>query len=301
MTVRNIASTLRRENRILIVLVLVAAGFAGLRTLAQTLPAGLPAAPAGGINAAKLPDTNGVHLGMTPDEAQAVMKGLYPGNELKIYHAGSVTGQTWVSKLMGAAADTCNNQCDNEMQVYFSMLPSPVQVISISRQLIMAPGKEPTLDNTVASLRQKYGKEAVSNVGVMAWVYDEQGQPINPQGPSNWSPAQCAGRQLGFKPGEEGAPTPAMVVSDALGPTPLAQQLPGLIRDLCNHNVYVQVQLMLTSIQGTPVVHAINMSLSENSLGVRDAVVNQQYFDAQAAAKQQQQLKNAQQQKAPTL
>jgi hypothetical protein len=77
--------------------------------------------------------------------------------------------------------------------------------------------------------------------------------------------------------------------------------LPGLIRDLCNENVYVQVQLGSTSIQGTPVVQSINMHLSENSLGLRDAVANQKYFDAQAAAKQQQEQKDTQQQKAPTL
>jgi hypothetical protein len=299
MTTSTIGRALRDRVTFLFALGTVTAGFAWHHALAQTLPAGIPAAPAGGISAAKLPDANGVHLGMSPDEALAVMKGLYPGNALQIYHAKSVTGQTWVSKLAGGVGP-CNNACD-ETEVYFSMSPSPVQVISIWRQLILAPGKEPTLETTVASLRQKYGKEVVSDGVIMAWVYDEEGQPIKPQGPSNWSPASCAGRALGFKPGEAGPPTAAMVVTEALGPTPLAQQLPGLIRDLCNQNVYVQVQLDSASIQGTPVVHSINMHLSENSLGLRDAVANQQYFDAQAAAKQQQQQKDTQQQKAPTL
>src|ERR1700722_12965357 len=39
----------------------------------------IPPAPAGGIDAAKLPDILGIHLGMTSDVVIPKMKALYPG------------------------------------------------------------------------------------------------------------------------------------------------------------------------------------------------------------------------------
>src|ERR1700683_5042688 len=90
--------------RIAVLAVLSAAGFVGLRAFAQPPAAtAIPAAPPGGINASKLPDTNGVHLGMTQDEALAVMKGLYPGNLLVIKKDKFDNGQEWTVSLEGKA------------------------------------------------------------------------------------------------------------------------------------------------------------------------------------------------------
>jgi hypothetical protein len=86
---------------------------------------------------------------------------------------------------------------------------------------------------------------------------------------------------------------------------PLSLALPDLLasmnRNLCSRNVYARAALGTNSIQGTPVVGDISLSLSENSLGFRDTVVTKQYWDAKAQQQQQQQQKNAQQQKAPSL
>jgi hypothetical protein len=276
--------------RVAALAVLSAAGFVGLRAFAQA-PAtdAIPAAPPGGINASKLPDTNGVHLGMTQDQALTVMRGLYPGNLLVIKKDKFDNGQEWITSLEGTAAETCNGQCSDLLGAYFSSPPNPPQVIQIQRHMQMAPGKQPTMEATMASLRQKYGKELTSTksgVGVIAWAYDEQGQPINPQGPSNFSPADCAGG---------GAP----------GVGPLSTALPDLVaslnRNLCSRNVYVTAQLGAQSIQGTPVVVGVNLILGEKSLTFRDAVATKQYYDAKQQQQQQQQMKNAQQQKAPSL
>jgi hypothetical protein len=278
--------------RIAVLAVLLAAGFVGLRAFAQAPAAtadAIPAAPPAGINASKLPDTNGVHLGMTQDEALTVMKGLYPGNLLVIKKDKFDNGQEWTVSLEGKAAETCNGGCSDDFGVYFSSPPNPPQVIHIMRQMHLAPGKQPTMEATMASLRQKYGKELASTksgVGVMAWAFDEQGQPINPQGPSNFSPADCAG---GGAPG--------------VGPlsTPLPDLVASLNRNLCSRNVYVTAELGAQSIQGTPVVVSIYLILGEKSLTFRDAVATKQYWDAKQQQQQQQQMKNAQQQKAPSL
>jgi Transposase len=173
---------------------------------------------------------------------------------------------------------------------------TPEQIVNVLRQIevAMANGKTTPLackeagitEQTYYRRRKEYGglkvDQAKSAAGVVAWAYDEQGQPINPQGPSNFSPADCAGG---------GAP----------GVGPLSTALPDLVaslnRNLCSRNVYVTAELGAQSIQGTPVVVSIYLILGDKSLMFRDTVATKQYYDA----KQQQQMKNAQQQKAPTL
>ena len=288
-----------------IFLAVMLAALSGARLAAQTqpLPAGVPAAPPGGVIASKMPDTNGVHLGMTQDQAIAVMKQLYPGSQLTIYYDKTPAGDVWTGHLSGASASSCSDGCES-MDVYLSMPPSPVQVISISREITLAPGKQPTRDNTLASLRQKYGKELLQREGsdIHVWVYDEQGQPITPTGPSNWVP-DCTG-DLGVVNGIADPKTP-MQVESVLAPSPLAEQVPNLVKNPCNQNVYVHVQIGSSAIQGTQVVSQITIILSEQSMMLRDAVAEQQYFNAVAAAKQQQQqqqqIKAAQQRGAPTL
>jgi hypothetical protein len=297
MTARHIATASRYAITTLIALVLVASGFADLRALAQTPTTGIPAAPAGGINASKLPDVEGLHLGMTVDQAIAVMKPLFPVNYQTLYSHYD-KGPTWVSSLRGTSTDN-----SDYLEVYFSMPPNPQQVVSIHRTLNLPAGKQPTMDATVASLRQKYGKELASTksgVGVMAWAYDEQGQPANPQGPSNWNPGDCAGQSYGVTGGEP-PPGQGLEVDYVLGPVPLAQQLPALTGNLCSRNVYVTARVGQGAIQGVAVVQGIFMYLGEEPLMLRNAVAGQQYLDGLAAAKQQQQQKNSQQQKAPAL
>ena len=283
--------------RIVGISILIAAGFAGLRTQAQTVQ--VPAGPPGGVNAAKLPDTDGVRLGMTVDQATAVMKTVFPGSELQILYSRYLKGPTWVSSLRGSLPDHSDN-----VDVYFSMPPSPQQVLGVKRTVVLAPGKYPTRDNTLASLRQKYGQELPSkkrgDTGVLAWAYDEQGQPTVPQGPENWSPADCAGQMMGTSGGQPQADS-ALEINSMLDPTPLAQQLPALTGNLCNRSVYVSVQLLQSTIQGTPVVNQFYVLLGEKPLMLRDAIAVRQYLDGRAAAKQQQQQKNSDQIKAPNL
>ena len=279
-----VAINVRRVLRIL--LFFVTAGLANLPALGQgSLPAGVPAPPPGGINPAKLPDSNGVHLGMSVDQALAVVKGLYPGDLTTVTTEKLADGTMWTRTIMGGSKESCSTYCES-ISVSFSPPPNPVQVIGIGRGIIYGSSTPPTVDAAVASLRQKYGKEVMSDVGVMAWAYDEQGQPINPQGPSNWRPADCASA------GDLGVP----------GPTPLAQVLPNLLRDLCHRGVFVSARVLpAPAIQGVPVVSQIYINLGEKSLEFRDGVIAQQYWEARAANQKQQEMKKAQQQTAPKL
>jgi hypothetical protein len=271
-------------------------GFAAMRISAQTVQ--LPAGPPGGVNASKLPDAAGLHLGMTVDQAAAVMKALFPGNALQLRYSHYANGPAWVSSMTATATD----QHDN-FAVFFSMPPNLQQVIFVQRTVILQPGKQPTQDSTVASLRQKYGRELPltrSGTGMMAWAYDEQGQPATPRGPENWSPVDCAQQRFGVA-GGQADPASSLEITYIPDPIPLAQKVSTLTADLCNRDVYVTAQLLSSSIQGTPVVSQVIMYLGEKPLMVRDSLAGQQYLQGIADAKQQQQMKNAQQQRAPTL
>jgi len=284
MTTGQAAIHARRLLRILAG-VLFAAGLTGLRALAQALPAGVPAAPPGGIDAAKLPDTNGLHLGMSQDQALTVVKRLYPAN-LNITTNKEADGTTWIRHISAAKVQNCITSCD-DIDVAFSPPPNPIQVIGINRAINSGNATPPTLDAVVVSLRKKYGKELDSaNPSTMTWAYDELGQSINPQGPSNWKPANCASAGSFEVPGA----------------TPLAQILPRLTANLCNRGVFVVAQVLPGSaIQGVPVAPQIFIIMGEKSLQFRDGVAAQQYAEALATAKKQQEMKTAQQQKAPTL
>ena len=284
---------MRVGSRIVGISILIAASFAASQTPAQA-----PAAPPGGVNAAKLPDTDGIRLGMTVDQATAVMKPLFPASGLQTLYSRYLKGPSWVSSLRGSLPDHSDN-----IDVYFSMPPNPQQVVAVKRVVVLAPGKYPTLENTLASLRQKYGKELPSkrgSTGVLAWAYDEQGQPTVPQGPENWYPSDCAGQVMGTSGGQPQADS-ALEINSMLDPTPLAQQLPALTGNLCNRSVYVSVQLFESNIQGTPVVNQFYVLLGEKPLMLRDAIAVRQYLDDKVAADQQQRQKAAAQNKAPSL
>ena len=286
---------MRASSRILAIAISMAAGFTGWQVLAQT--AQLPAGPPGGVNASKLPDVEGVHLGMTVDQATAVMKSLFPGNALQTFYSHYQNGPMWVAHLEGAL-----DQSD-VLDVFFSPPPNQQQAVLIQRHIVIPQGKQPTLQTTAASLRQKYGQDLPPSGGaaLMAWAYDEQGQPVNPQGPANWHPVDCGGAGVGTNPGQT-LPGQGLEVDYVLGATPLASLLPGLTSNPCNKNVFIKAMFDLpNNPQPTTTIDQIQLNMSENPLMLRNAVAGQQYLDGLQAGKQQQQLKQAQQQKAPSL
>jgi hypothetical protein len=275
---------------------LIGTGLIGQQVPAQTVQ--VPAGPTGGVIASKLPDAEGVHLGMSVAEATAVMKSLFPGSGLQFLYSHFLNGPTFVSSMKGESQDH-----SDFLWVYFSMPPNQQQVTFLQRTVVLPPGKQPTEANTMAGLRQKYGNELRNTkpvTGLFGWAYDEQGQPASPQGPENWNPADCANQMMGVAGGQPD-PNSSLEVNASVDPVPLTQQLPGFLGNLCNRNVFVTAQISVSSIQGTPVVNQMHVFLGEKPLALRDTVAADQFLEGQAAAKQRQQQKNAEQNKAPAL
>jgi hypothetical protein len=282
----------RTSFRVLAIAALIVASCASWRAFAQS--AQVPPGPAGGINPSKLPDVEGVHLGMTIDQVTAVLKTLAP--PLTTYYSHYNNAPKWIARLQ-------SGDPSDSVDVFFSVPPTQQQALLIQRRVMLPAGKQPTFDTIVNSLRQKYGKELSTRSGpaLLAWAFDEQGQPVTPTGPSNWSPTDCAEAQIGVTGGQT-APGQPVEIDYILDPGPLDPQIPKLTSNLCNQHIFIRAQV---DTSGTPeptsMVNQVWVSITETPLMVRDGIAAQQYLNHIAASKQQQQINQAQQQKAPTL
>jgi len=265
-------------------------------------PAGVSSqTPAAAVDASKLPDIEGIHLGMSVEQASAIMKTLFPPGTHTLTATASkfmnTSDKPWITSMTGSLSNGCTG-CSEQVFVRFSIPPNAQQVISIQRTIVFEAGKQPTMDATMAGLRQKYGQETSKSVPdpvqSLAWFFNEQGHqlPASPQ----FQPG-CAGGVLRPPPGgDAGHPNPVgfVVATNPVTPSVIA----AMMRDPCRSNVYLRVQLSPT---GPALVHILDMYMSENALDTRDMIAAQQYLDGVAAGQKQQQLKKAQQQGAPTL
>ncbi len=284
-------------------LLLVAVVFVGSR--GSLLQAQAPAAPAAGLDWSKLPDAVGIHLGMPAEQAAAMMKSQFPASTYTQTATGSkfmnTSDKAWITSMTSMLISGCPG-CQEEIVVRFSIPPNPQQVIAIQRSLVFGTGKQPLIDPTLAGLRQKYGPESFKSVPdpvqSLVWLYDEQGQHL-PAPTVNFGQG-CAGSLVGPPPGGDGLKNPNSVgfvlPNNPMTPSVIAT----IMRDPCRSNVHVRAQVSPTG-PGNSLVHIVDIQMSENALDTRDVIAAQQYLDGAAAAKKQQELKNAQKQAAPTL
>jgi hypothetical protein len=261
----------------------------------------VPAAPEGGIDASKMPDIVGVHLGMSPQEVLAKLKPLYPvthigdlGLNLGYAKFGHAPGSPWIQTINGHADPCGNNQCSDVMNVVFNGPPNKQGVIGIDRAMGFPQGKNPTPDTVKAALLQKYGPNPVMvQPTMLGWVFDEQGRPMTPANAK--SLVQCAGTVTS---GAAGGPTPTNAAPEygLTGTRPLTPaDVADLMRNPCRVGVYVLASLNVAG----QVVNSFSVKISENSEATRDVIAQQQYLDGVASGQQQQQLKKAQQQTVP--
>jgi hypothetical protein len=263
----------------------------------------IPAAPAGGIDPSKLPDIQGIHLGMSPDDLISKLKVLYPGKggpsnyglniaNVQYIHAPD---KPWVGSVI-ATLDCSNGSCgSDQFRVTFSAPPSKQVAVYLQRIIGFAGGKFPTQQTLIAALIQKYGPNPIiptpAYPGILTWAFDEQGQPLVPAPAKNKAAGSCVtGTIL----------SPANSMDRYIGGIfPLCQaDVNGLVTKKCALGVYVVADLG----QGNGgVVPSMTVTVIENSEDLRDAIAGQQYLDRVAAAQQQQQLKNSQQQSVPKL
>ena len=287
---------------------LLGAALSGQRALAQGYrppSAPVPVAPAGGIDPSRLPDIQGIHLGMSPQDTFNRMKPLYPQNGT----ASGVTpsyerfnqapGSSFVSSMIGIV-NPClrtNESCSDDTTIVFNMPPNKQGVVSIQRSLQFQMGKEPTPETIKAALIQKYGPNPiVINANLLGWSYDEQGRPTAPS--NGKGQLQCAGN---IREAVAGGPsptnaTPAGSIKSIGGPLTQAE-ITDLMRDQCRVGVYVLVNMTIIG----PKVTILDIKVSENSEDTRAIIATQRFLDNIAAGQQRQQIKNAQQQAAPKL
>jgi hypothetical protein len=153
MTMRN---RLTGQFTLLLAVVFFAASFFAPRAHAQA--AQVPVAPAGGIDASKLPDIQRIHLGTSVSDTVAKLRALYP--EIKVPGYGVTLGylrfahiadKPWVNDVLASGSACGNPQCSESMTVLFDAPPNKQGAISIARSLSFEQGKQPTPDIVKAS------------------------------------------------------------------------------------------------------------------------------------------------------
>jgi len=288
-----------RTTRLFFELILVAAALVIPRS--ASMEAQVPTAPAAGLDPSKLPDAQGIHLGMPIEQALALMKSQFPAstNQLKVTAAKfmNTSDKAWLTSMTATLINTCQG-CFEGITVTFSIPPDPQRVVAIQRSLTFGPGKQPMLDATIAGLRQKYGAETFKSVPnpvqAVVWLYDEQGQHL-PATTPKFEPG-CAGSISEPPAGGDSLNNP-YPLGFVLATSPVTPSVVATImRNACRSNVYVRAQLSPT---GPGLLHILDIQMSENAFDTRAVIDAQQYLDGLAAGQKQKDLKNAQQQAAP--
>jgi hypothetical protein len=130
------------------------------------------AAPSGPLDASKLPDVLGIHLGAPRADDSAALQKLYPGNTVRPEGPDTVAGMSMLN------IDLPGKSGSDNVHLEFTLTPGKQQVYYIERSVFYK--QQMSRDNVMASLRQKYAHEISEdkNGGVMYWLFDEQGRQI---------------------------------------------------------------------------------------------------------------------------
>ncbi|MGO9642619.1 MAG: hypothetical protein ACLP1Y_15100 [Candidatus Acidiferrales bacterium] len=267
----------------------------------QTIPnaagaswqAQVPAAPVGGIDPSKLPDIEGIHLGMSFEDAYAKIKALFPPGphtQVTVYYAKFLHApdKPWAGTITASYTPCGNNACNDELTVRFNAPPNKQVVVMVERFIGFEQGKQPAADSMKATLRQDYGAELPENLvpSEMGWVFDEEGRPLSAATPK-LQPKGCAGNikaPQATGPSESNStPLDYVLPSVPLTSTAIDQ----LMADPCRYYVNVYANLGLYG-PGNGLVSIVDIKISENAEDIRDAIAGQEYLDSVAAAQKQQ-------------
>ena len=143
------------------------------------------ATPTGTVDAGKMPDIIGVHLGMDPKEALALVRAHYPKSQLTTYDTNMYTFPTPVYQgTIVNPADLYQDDFD-----FVTTLPPEKQAVWRVRRIT----KRMHVDRGTlfTALRAKYGKETVgiapnsydpapsdSQAVTLLWLFDESGHHV---------------------------------------------------------------------------------------------------------------------------
>jgi hypothetical protein len=134
----------------------------------------------------KMPDVIGVHLGMDPKEAMAIMRSHYPKNRPTSYDTSNLAAFPG-PVFQGSYINPLNNQ-DDDFVFYATLPPEKQLVYKVNR---MTKGMHINRQTLLAALRAKYGKESAAfgpdrntppsndaEINLMLWLFDESGHHV---------------------------------------------------------------------------------------------------------------------------
>jgi hypothetical protein len=264
-----------------------------------------PAAPAASApaldsstppNFSKLPDINGIQLGMTNDQVLAKIKALYPAAQgttvqLSYFKFEKTADKPWVNYVsVNVVPNPCAGQCQEQVTVVFNGPPDEPRVVSVTRSLGFEAGKRTTVANIKAALLQKYGQQpGFSNAQTMSWIFDEQGNPLNDP---KFNGQQCAGIILYTALAGGSLSNPNIIRG------PSGTLTDSDVKNPCASGVHVKADVFA---QADGLVYSLGVTMSENSYAMRAFVHELTYTQNMANQEQQQKIKKAQDTAAPTL
>jgi len=150
---------------------------------AVNAPPSPPNTPSGSLDPAKLPDILGVHLGMDPKAALAIVHAHYPKETLTTYNTNMYTFPSPVYQ------GTLINPADPHSDDFSFLATLPPDKQAVWRVKRVTKGMHVSRETLFAALRAKYGKETVaiapnsndpaasdSQTAVLLWLFDESGR-----------------------------------------------------------------------------------------------------------------------------
>jgi hypothetical protein len=234
----------------------------------------------------KMPDVIGIHLGMDPKEALAILRAHYPKNLFTPYTNNLAIFPQPV--FQGVIVNSLDNS-SQEMNFITTLPPDRQAVWNVNRITTRMHINRETL---LAALRTKYGKESVAFAGgnqaassdaeivSMLWLFDESGRHVALPSLSAATTAMgCAG---------PGTPGSAFLINEAQGNSPFGANA------WCATS-YVGVHVDIGSTQ--PIIETVNTVMMDLPLAVRTSHSTAVWYRAQAERARQQDLEKSKQAK----
>jgi len=249
--------------------------------LAQTaLEANIPPAPAGGIDPSKLPDIQGIHLGMTADQVLPLIKAHYPNP-----HPATILNVNYLvapgTKWTGYVATGTSSDCppgggigpgcltQETIAATFTGPPNKSVLVKLVRSITFNYKQPPTVASLDAALKAKYGAQPVMrNPYTYYWASNEQGAPLVPAPPLKT--LDCTGDTL----------APAMNIK-AYTPSPKPLDQLGLTQWMtvrCN-DLGVYVRAWINAGPNSPFAVSMDVQLTDTAEDIRDALAGEAYIE----------------------
>lgn len=139
-----------------------------------------------------MPDILGIQLGMPARDAHAKLQAQLPKNRIQIDSDNMPTIEKPVIKSFSSMPpqQIMTGQEGDEVKVGVTLPPNKQTVWKVVRRLFF-PNKGIPKTTLLASLREKYGKESISNLAQgkpavddtkiesLLWLFDEEGRPVS--------------------------------------------------------------------------------------------------------------------------